>query len=206
MEEVLKKYVPHSSISLLIPLLRKYPLQLKISKPRKTKFGDYRFPKGDGRHRISVNHNLNPYAFLITLIHELAHLEAFVKFGKQIKPHGIEWQETFRLLAYPFLEHNIFPTTLQQSFIQSLNRGHATSCTDMSLYRALQAYNTNSNTITRVEDIPLGSLFCINNKTVFKKGPRLRKRYKCVNLTNGKEYMVHPLAEITLYNQPHSHG
>lgn len=206
MEDILKKYVPQTALEALVPLLRKHPLSLKISKARKTKFGDYRFPDASGRHRISINHNLNPYAFLITLLHELAHLEAFEQHGKRIKPHGAEWQNAFRELAYPFLKANIFPTQLQQAFMQSLNRGHATSCTDINLYRALQAYNEDSTEITRVEDLPLGSLFLINKKTLFKKGPRLRKRYKCINMTNGREYMVHPLAEITEYTAKHEHG
>jgi predicted SprT family Zn-dependent metalloprotease len=36
----------------------------------------------------TVNSNLNKYKFLITLIHEISHLVAFEKFGRNIKPHG----------------------------------------------------------------------------------------------------------------------
>ncbi|MDZ7848645.1 MAG: hypothetical protein U5L96_18960 [Owenweeksia sp.] len=75
----------------MMALLRSEPVMLKIVSPRKTKFGDYRFPqKRDPRHRISLNSNLNPFAFLITLIHEMAHLKAFKDYGHKIKAHGPE--------------------------------------------------------------------------------------------------------------------
>lgn len=198
----LRKYVPEAAIPLLLPLMRRHPLMLKVSRTRKTKLGDYRFPDASGRHRISVNHDLNSYAFLITLLHELAHLFAFEEHGRRIKPHGMEWQVCFRDIAYPFLENKLFPTTLQQLFIESLNRGYASSCTDLKLHKALRAYDENIEDKTYVEDLPMGSIFAVNDKAVFKKGPKLRKRYKCLNLKNGREYMVHPMALTISHKKP----
>lgn len=179
-------------------LLQSEPVQLRISRPRKTKFGDYRFPGKDGRHRISVNANLNPYAFLITLIHEMAHLKAFKDFGRTIKPHGAEWQQYFRNLANPFIEANIFPEDVKHHFINSLNKGSASSCTDVSLFRQLKVYDDTPEHITTLEQVPIGTIFAIGKDKVFRKGPKLRKRYKCLNLINKREYMVHPLAEVQI--------
>ena len=47
--------------------------------------------------------NLNPYRFLMTLVHEVAHLVAFQKYGRAIKPHGKEWKFTFQTLMLPFI-------------------------------------------------------------------------------------------------------
>lgn len=179
-------------------LLKSEPVQLKISRPRKTKFGDYRFPGKDGRHKISVNANLNPFAFLITLIHEMAHLKAFKDFGKVIKPHGPEWQQSFRDLAKPFLDANVFPDDVKHQFINSLNKGAASSCTDLNLFRQLKVYDDTPDHITTLEQIAIGSHFRIGKDKIFRKGPKSRKRYKCLNLVNKREYMVHPLAEVEL--------
>lgn len=177
-------------------LLRTAPVQLKITRPRKTKFGDYRFPAKDGHHRISINANLNPYAFLITLIHEMAHLRAFEDYGRKIKPHGEEWQQTFKKLALPFLEAAIFPRDIQIHFENSLNKGSASSCTDINLFRQLKVYDDKPQDVITVEQLPEGAYFAIDNKKVFKKGAKMRKRYRCTNLANGRDYMVHPLAEV----------
>lgn len=179
-------------------LLQSEPVQLRISRPRSTKFGDYRFPGKDGRHRISVNANLNPFAFLITLIHEMAHLKAFKDFGKTIKPHGTEWQQSFRSLSKPFLDAGIFPDDIKHHFINSLNRGSASSCTDVNLFRQLKVYDDTPDHITTLEQLPAGTIFAIGKDKIFKKGPKLRKRYKCLNLINKREYMVHPLAEVQI--------
>lgn len=191
-EEVLSRYVPEDSLELLMPLLKSEPIELKIKSPRTTKFGDYRFPKDGERHRISINNNLNPFAFLITLLHEIAHLKAFVEYGRKIKPHGKEWQETFLNISQPFIERNIFPDSLKTALEKSLKKGGASSCTDVELFRELQKFEDQPQ--TKVEDLPEGALFIADNKMMFKKGPKARKRYKCLNMSNGREYMVHPLA------------
>nr|WP_313791522.1 SprT-like domain-containing protein [Lacinutrix neustonica] len=52
---------------------------------------------------MTINENLNHYKFLITLIHEIAHFEAYKAFGRYIKPHGLEWKRTFQKLMLPFI-------------------------------------------------------------------------------------------------------
>lgn len=198
----LEKYIPPGSIDLLMKLLRSEPVELKITKPRKTKFGDYRFPKAGERHRISVNANLNPFAFIITVIHEMAHLKAFKDHGKFIKPHGAEWAQTFRELSKPFIEAEVFPKALEQNLIKSLNKGAASSCTDIDLFRALKEFDETPDHITTVEQIEPGGYFRIDQTKVFQKGPKSRKRYRCLNLSNGREYMVHPLAEVKKIDNP----
>lgn len=195
-ESVLEKYLPKDSLELVMPLLRDAPVELKIKAPRKTKFGDYRFPKNGERHKISINSNLNSFAFLITLLHEIAHLQAFLQFGRTIKPHGKEWQQTFIDVSEPFLKKNIFPESLSLVLKKSLNQGNASSCTDLNLYRELQKYDAQENLY--VEDLEHGTVFIAANNVTFKKGPKARKRYKCLNLDNGREYMVHPLAVVKL--------
>lgn len=193
----LEKYLPEKSLPLIMELLRSEPVQLKIVRPRSTKFGDYRFPKGhDPRHRISLNSNLNPFAFLITLVHEMAHLKAFKEYGKRIKAHGPEWQKTYYHLTLAFIEAGIFPDDLRVHLQHSLIKGSASSCTDVNLYRILKRYDHKARSVLHLEDIKEGQLFQVNGTVLFRKGPKLRKRYRCKNLINGREYMVHPLAEV----------
>jgi predicted SprT family Zn-dependent metalloprotease len=49
---------------------------------------------------------------LITLIHEISHLVAFEKFGRNIKPHGNEWKYSFQRLMIPYIRPEIFPSQL----------------------------------------------------------------------------------------------
>ena len=83
----LEDHVPAESLSLLNQLIDKNDVDLKMVNERVTRHGDYR-KLPNGKHRITINQNLNEYRFLITLVHEIAHLEAFKAHGKLIKPHG----------------------------------------------------------------------------------------------------------------------
>ena len=200
-KDTLQKYLPENSIELVFKLLKAYPVQLNIKTPRKTKLGDYRLPDKHGRHRISINNNLNPYAFLVTLIHEIAHLVAFEDFGRNIKPHGEEWQQTFRELAQPFFEAQIFPEDIKKAFYSSLSKGHASSCTDLNLHRVLSSYDEGNTKKTLLENLPEGAIFAIDKKRVFRKGKLLRKRFLCEDVATKQLFRVHRLAEVIYVEQ-----
>lgn len=199
MNAVLAKYLPASAIPLLTPLIQAQRLRIRICKPRKSKFGDYRFPRQGEEHRISINADLNPYAFLITLLHEYAHLEAYQRYGRKIKAHGPEWQDLFRATCAPFLEADVFPMDLQAALRRSLAKGHASSASADELFRLLKEYDGSNSTF--VEDLAEGTYFQIGQK-IFRKGPKSRKRYRCESVDNARTYMVHPLAEVQPLDKP----
>ena len=78
METVLLKYLPEHAVHPCFELIKANHVHLKIVNERQTRHGDYR-RRPDGSHQITVNASLNKYRFLITLIHEIAHLLAFEK-------------------------------------------------------------------------------------------------------------------------------
>ena len=193
----LQKYLPAGSKELVGQMLKGYGFELRIARPRRSKFGDFRPGDKLRPSKISVNANLNPYAFLITLIHEFAHLRAFGRFGLKIKPHGKEWQQQYRELAQPFLAADIFPADLRVEFARSLQKGAASSASDETLYRCLKKYDRpRKDSLVALEELPQGYYFRIGDKT-FVKGAKSRKRFKCQNLQNKRYYMVHPLADVT---------
>ena len=102
-----KKYIPHRAYYYITQWINELNIDVQFVNSRKTKLGDYRFR--NNQHFITVNNNLNKYAALITLTHEIAHAFTFAEFGKTIKPHGIQWKENFKKLMLTFFDYNIFP-------------------------------------------------------------------------------------------------
>ena len=80
MSKILGKYIPQASVASVFQLITAHNIHLKIVNERVTRHGDYR-KMSNGQHQITVNSNLNTFRFLITLIHEIAHLIAFKKHG-----------------------------------------------------------------------------------------------------------------------------
>lgn len=195
--EVLAQYMPASAAPIIAKWIDYFQCEFKISKGRNTKLGDYRHPfKGKG-HKISVNNNLNPYAFLVTTVHEFAHLLTWNDHKGKVKPHGSEWKYNFKRMMNPFFELQVFPSDIHHTIINYLDNPAASSCTDLSLARALQKYDTDLST-TRVEELPIHTVFVLKDGRKFKKGERVRKRYRCVCLDNGNIYLFNPLAEVWL--------
>ena len=110
---ILQKYLPEGSADYAHDILWKYGIQLRIKKPRATKLGDYRPPQTGEAHRISINKDLNKYAFLVTFLHETAHLINFEKRGFKVQPHGLEWKQEFQVVTKPMLHETILPNDVQ---------------------------------------------------------------------------------------------
>lgn len=196
MQDNLITQVPEAAIPLLETLLANESLVVNIKNERKTRHGDYRrLP--NGRHQITVNNNLNRYRFLITLIHEIAHFEAYQQYGKFIKPHGIEWKRTFQHLMLPFIQPSIFPSELLPLLAKHFKNPKASSDTDAKLALALKRYDA-PNDKTFIFEIPEGKNFKLYNERIFQKGKKRRKRFECVEVKTGKLYLFNPNAEVEL--------
>ena len=196
MSKILGKYIPQASVASVFQLITAHNIHLKIVNERVTRHGDYR-KMSNGQHQITVNSNLNTFRFLITLIHEIAHLIAFNKHGDTIKPHGIEWKRTFQQLMLPYLRPEIFPNKLLPFLAIHFKNPKASSDTDTNLSLALKEYDA-PNDKNYVFEIPLGSRFRLYNGKIFKRGPRRVKRFECIEISTGKVYLFNPNAEVEL--------
>ena len=101
--------LPPESIPLVENQLSEYKnLTIRLVKPRKRILGNY-FQDRDGKHIITLNENLASYAMLLVLIHEIAHLETRLKYGKKVSAHGKEWKQIYSSLLKNYIYENIFP-------------------------------------------------------------------------------------------------
>lgn len=199
MDEILKKYLPERAVTPCIGLIKDHGVHLKIVNHRVTRHGDYRrLP--NGLHQITVNATLNKYRFLITLIHEIAHLAAFEQFGRRILPHGVEWKKTFQVLMLPFIHPEIFPSRLLPILAKHFINPKASSDTDAKLSLALKQYDA-KNDKSYIFELQEGSIFRIYNGRIFKRGTVRIKRYECIEIRSGKVYLFQPNAEVELISE-----
>lgn len=193
----LQAHLPRNAWPVVYNWLRRNPVQVRISPPRTTKLGDYRVATRTLHHRISVNSDLNRYAFLVVLIHEFAHYTTFQKYRRH-EPHGAEWKAEYKRLMRPFLTREVFPADVLRMLILHLNDAPSSSCTDHGLMRVLRRYDREPRPF--LEELEPNTVFRFNQK-LFVKGPQLRKRFRCRCLNNRRIYLIDPTAEVQL-DQP----
>ena len=196
MIEVLSKYIPGASVATVFELIKQNDVTLKIVNQRVTRHGDYR-RTNQGQHQITINTSSNKYRFFVTLIHELAHLVAFKKFGRYIKPHGKEWKLIFQQLMLPYINPQVFPSELLPILALHFKNPKASSDTDTALSLALKKFDP-ENDKNYVFEIPDGGVFRLYNGKLFKRGNKRVKRYECVEISTGKIYLFQPNAEVEL--------
>ncbi|MCB0435973.1 MAG: sprT domain-containing protein, partial [Mangrovimonas sp.] len=196
MQQTLEAHIPQASIPKVLELLKHDNLTVKVKTERKTRHGDYR-KLPNGKHQITINANLNHYKFLITLLHEIAHFEAYKNYGRFIKPHGVEWKRSFQYIMLPFLNPEVFPQELLPLLARHFKNPKASSDTDAKLSLALKQFDAPSDK-TLIFELPYGSTFKIYNGRLFKKGNKRTKRFECMEVSTGKLYLFNPNAEVEL--------
>lgn len=192
----LQQFLPPGTSPAVTAYLHQYKVHLTVARERRSILGDYRHRTGYHNHRISVNGNLNKFAFLITLLHELAHLLTFEQHGNRVMAHGREWKMIYGQLLQQFIEHKIFPADIEREIRLSLKNPAASSCAEDGLLRVLRQYDEGEKKHHLVEELPPDTLFRIKDGRVFQKGEKLRKRFKCVEVKTGKLYLFSPVYEV----------
>lgn len=198
---VLSKYIPPQAVEKCTSWIIGKNIHLKLTRGRASKYGDYRpLPQGAG-HQITVNHDLNPFSFLITFVHEVAHLEAYNKYKRNHEPHGREWKNEYRNLLNEFIIQGVFPADITKALMNYIVDPSASSCTDLNLQRVLKKYNSGDESVLHLEDVPVDTVFRLfqsRNGLVFKKGGQIRKRFHCIEINTRRVYFVSPLAEVEI--------
>jgi SprT protein len=199
-KEALSDFLPKGSHDLFYSIIEKEKFNLRITRPRSTKFADFRPGKPGSLPSISINNNLHPYAFLITFLHEYAHLTVWKKFNQSVKPHGPEWRKEFSLLLNNFIGAGVFPDDVEVVLKNHLFKPKASSIRDVELTKILNKYNPDFSSVY-LSDLPDNSFFKLENNgsangMVFKKINKVRTRYKCLCIQNNRMYFVSGIAKV----------
>ncbi len=203
---VLGPHLPAAAIGPVITLIQEHPINLTVVRHRTSKSGDFRAPHQNRPGRITVNGNLNPYAFLITLVHELAHHLAYKDHEQTLKkfslrrktrplPHGKEWKQKFRLLMGPFMNEAVFPPEILPVLKQYMENPKASSSADHHLSKALKIFDPHDQTLP-LEDLPFDAVFSLHGKRFFRKKEKVRTRYRCICMKTNRTYLVSPNAPV----------
>ncbi|KPQ17051.1 MAG: type IX secretion system protein SprT [Algoriphagus marincola HL-49] len=197
LREILSAKVPYASLEYCIDLWKQEKFNFTVTRERKSKLGDFRWKRDQSLQTITINGNLNPYQFLITYIHEVAHLFAFIQFGLNIPPHGQEWKRVFRNLMSPLLRKEVFPQDLLIPLVRHMQNPKATSAGDLFLTKELSKYNKATAGIEKsfLSDLKPESIFELNGRK-FKKKETRRTRVLCEEIPSGKRYLISQLAEV----------
>lgn len=170
-------------------------LRLRITRSRSSKLGDFRGALPGQPPVISLNGDLNKYTFFVVFVHEYAHFLVWKKYGRSARPHGREWKTTYTGLMIPFLTAALFPSELLFALKCYFENPRAASGSDLQLTRILKSYDAPGRKPT-IEEIAPNATFSLPDGRHFRKIKQLRKRYKCLCLSNNRLYLFHPLAEI----------
>ncbi|MDF9795133.1 hypothetical protein OKW21_000396 [Catalinimonas alkaloidigena] len=197
--QIMSRHVPEAAQAYCIDLWLQHPFSLHITPKRISKLGDYRYHKKKNTHIITLNATLNPYSFLITYLHEIAHLIAFQKYGFKIAPHGAAWKKSFQQLMEPMLHAHVFPQDVLRPLKKYMLNPKAASGSDHRLSLALQNYDQQDGSVP-LSKIQPEQTFQFRDMVFVKETVR-RTRALCRDLDSGKRYLVSEIARVQLIRE-----
>lgn len=195
----LSAYLPDGSFEPVVRYLHQYKVHLTVTRQRKSVLGDYRHAGWGGNHRISINGNLNKYEFLITLLHELAHLLTFEQYRNKVDAHGKEWKYSYSQLLIVFVQLKVFTPEIETALQKSIANPSATANGETELLLVLRQYDAGKKeghfTVAAIAE---GLIFQTENGKIFRRGPVRRKRIDCMELKTGLHYVFSPITMVKL--------
>jgi SprT protein len=198
-ESVIRLHLPEAARAYCYDLWARYPFRLSLRKSRQTKVGDFICRTGQSPH-ITINSDLHPYLFLITYVHEVAHLVVHRVHGNHTEAHGQEWKDIFRDLLSPVMTEEIFPKDLLRRLRIHMKNPKASSFSDGELTQILRTYDPKWSSSVILSDIPDGSMFGLKGRW-FRKGPLQRTRFLCTEVKSKRKFLVpadHPVEQAQL--------
>ena len=193
---ILQQHIIPDAVSYCFSLWQRSPFELKLTKTRQTKVGDFTSRRHAAHPRITLNHDLNQHLFLLTYVHEVAHLFVHKKYGNKVDPHGEEWKNTFRDLTIPLIQENAFPSEILHELKRHMVNPKASSFADTQLTKVLRSYDEDRQKLVVLSEIPEGSTFSIK-KRYFKKGKLRRTRFLCQEIKTRRNYLVPCDAQVS---------
>ena len=139
---------------------------------------------------------MNPYAFLVTYLHEVAHLVTFDEHGRKAAPHGTEWKNNFKRVAQPVLNQQVFPETVFIALQNYFKNPKAASCSDPVLYNILRQFDGPTDLIP-LSQIKVGDIFDFQGKE-FQKLEKKRTRSVCLEVKTNRRYLISEIARVKI--------
>lgn len=195
--EPLSKHIPEGTADFVVSLVKNYNVVIHVVNSRKSKSADFRPSVNNSRpHRITINHDLSADAFLIILLHEIAHLITWERYKRTIKPHGPEWKNNYfeiltQLLKTPKLSEN-----LKILIYKHLQNGIQSTIRETDFIRTMTKPK-DDKPVVLVDDLPINTIFTLAGGKTFKKGVKLRSRYRCICINNNRPYLVGATARVS---------
>ncbi|WP_258104881.1 SprT-like domain-containing protein [Marinoscillum sp. MHG1-6] len=194
-EDIFGKFVPPAAVSYCCKLYNYFGFEFKIKKSRQTKLGDFRFNAQTKKYTITINNDLNPYAFLVTYIHEVAHHVTYIENGRKVNPHGSEWKLNYKKAMQPVLNEQVFPPKILLALQNYFKNPKASSCSDPVLYNVLREFDGPTDSIP-LSKVNIGEVFTFKEKT-YRKLEKRRTRSVCMEMSSGRKYLIAEIASVS---------
>ena len=191
---IFQHFVPLNAAQYCLDLYQRYGFEFKIKKGRKTKYGDYKFEPKQKKHIITINNDLNQYAFLITYLHEVAHQITYQKHKNKVTPHGKEWKNNFKIVLLPILNPQVFPDLLLKTLAHYMLNPKASSCSDPNLHTLLIKYDQPKDTCL-LQTLEVGNKFLFNGDS-YQYLRLKRTRVLCLQINSGKKYLISKISAV----------
>jgi hypothetical protein len=187
-ESILEQHVPPGAVQYCKKLWEETPFALKLRNSRISKIGDFTCRSGK-TPQITVNRDLHPFVFLMTFVHEVAHLRVHNVFGFKAEAHGEQWKLSFQALMAPLLIPEIYPEPLLNGLKRHMASPRASSFSDSELTGLFRSQDDREKSAVLLSQLPEGSIFHLNGRW-FKKGKLRRTRVLCREVKTRRQYLV----------------
>ncbi len=196
----LQSYLPAGTEKLCALWLVQNRVELYLPYSRKTKLGDFRSAHRGKPPRISVNRDLHPLQFLVTFTHEIAHAQIWNRYRREVAPHGPEWKLCYREHLKQLLALDVLDLAATTAIRAHSVNPRASSSADCHI----QKLTNPAAKGPLLDDLNAGDVFTLSGGKTFRALKKLRKYWRCEELSTKRLYRVHGSQPVTIPSADHA--
>jgi SprT protein len=189
--QILANHIPENAIETVASILNDYPLRIEI-KSLRSNLGRFQTGVNGNPHIISMKAGLSKPLFLIVFLHETAHMIAFCRYGRYIKPHGTQWKSIFSELLSRFMLLDVFPPKVLEPLKDFIKNPRAVMINKQGFYSAFDEF---SAYVPVVSIAPL-ECFHVRFKRFYQKLPESSTKVICRDLSSNEIVNIRKSAQV----------
>lgn len=187
--DLISPLLPEGAVALASSWLQIPGLSLRLNRRRSHRLGAFQRHR-DGTMSIMMNIHQDEYAFLITLAHEVAHMQVYMRYGSAVAPHGKEWKSACRDLMMEAVRLPELPDDIREVMLAIARLPKSTHFSDKVVSRVLLRYSPVHAGQNLLCDLPAGVRFAMPNGKIYIKGEKNRTRYRCKLDGTSRFYLI----------------
>ncbi len=188
----ISSFIPERASEKVFSFVRPYNVLIEV-KSMRSSLGKFQYGSNGGPHKIRIKQGISKELFLLVLLHEIAHLKAYIENGRAIKPHGKEWKNIFSDLLKEVIPLGVFPEKVMLGINEFMKNPGASMVNSKMFYNCFDDFSS----YVPIREMSVYDYFVLKERYYYQILKTERDYILCYDLQNMRKVRLRKSAHVS---------